>query len=137
MLDQQAAQTTLVKHVSYTKILLGVAATILQVDLESGLVFSSLLLTCISIHAFSQERMRSLDKLRREVDGQRQKYEKKFRRSEQRLRRAYLGAGFGSSSSSSSDDDDVVPRGKLLEDYQRLALHTERQLRGECYCYLF
>lgn len=75
--------------------------------------------------------MKSLDKLRREVDGQRKKYEKKFRRSEQRLRRAYLGAGFGgSSSSSSSEGDDVVPRGKLLEDYQRLALHTERQLRG-------
>jgi hypothetical protein len=77
----------------------------------------------------ARERMKSLDKLRREVDGQRKKYEKKFRRSEQRLRRAYLGAGFGSSSSS-SDDDDVVPRGKLLEDYQRLALHTERQLRA-------
>lgn len=74
--------------------------------------------------------MKSLDKLRREVDGQRKKFEKKFRRSEQRLRKAYLGAGYGSSSSSDSDDDDVVPRGKLLEDYQRLALHTERQLRG-------
>jgi hypothetical protein len=25
----------------------------------------------------------------------------------------------------------VVPRGRLLEDYQRLALHTERHLNGE------
>jgi hypothetical protein len=33
--------------------------------------------------------------------------------------------------SSSDDDDDIVPRGRLLEDYHRLALHTERQLRGE------
>jgi hypothetical protein len=32
---------------------------------------------------------------------------------------------------SSDDDDDIVPRGRLLEDYHRLALHTERQLRGE------
>lgn len=49
------------------------------------------------------------------------------------LRRAYLGAGYGSSSSSSSDYEDndyVVPRGRLLEDYQRLALHTERHLNG-------
>lgn len=51
------------------------------------------------------------------------------------LRRAYLGAGYGDSSGSSSDDyedrDYVVPRGRLLEDYQRLALHTERHLNGE------
>lgn len=50
------------------------------------------------------------------------------------LRRAYLGAGYGSSSSSDDefeDTDYVVPRGRLLEDYQRLALHTERHLKGE------
>lgn len=51
------------------------------------------------------------------------------------LRRAYMGAGYGDSSSSSSSDyedrDYVVPRGRLLEDYQRLALHTERHLNGE------
>jgi hypothetical protein len=33
--------------------------------------------------------------------------------------------------SSDDDDDDIVPCGRLLEDYHRLALHTERQLRGE------
>lgn len=32
---------------------------------------------------------------------------------------------------SDDDDDDIVPKGRLLEDYHRLALHTERQLRGE------
>jgi hypothetical protein len=46
-----------------------------------------------------------------------------------------MGAGYGGSSSSSDsdfeDNDYVVPRGRLLEDYQRLALHTERHLNGE------
>jgi hypothetical protein len=55
------------------------------------------LLVCL---AQLQERMRSLDKLRKEVDGQRRKAEKKFSRSEAKLRKAYLGAGYGSSSSS-------------------------------------
>ncbi|KAF8056124.1 zntD [Scenedesmus sp. PABB004] len=85
-----------------------------------------------------QERMKSLERLRREVDGARRKHERTLGKAEARLRRAY-GAGGGSSSSSSDDDDDagayggrrgVVPRGKALEDYQRLALHTERQLRA-------
>jgi hypothetical protein len=81
--------------------------------------------------------MRALDKLRREVDTQRRRAESRFSRAETRLRRAYLGKGYGrggdggSSSSSSEDERDTVPRGRLLEDYQRLALHTERQLRGE------
>ena len=49
------------------------------------------------------------------------------------LRRSYLGAGYGSSSSDDEveDNDYIVPRGRLLEDYQRLALHTERHLKGE------
>uniref|UniRef100_A0A383VT62 BAR domain-containing protein n=1 Tax=Tetradesmus obliquus TaxID=3088 RepID=A0A383VT62_TETOB len=79
--------------------------------------------------AVAKERMRSLDRLRKEVDGQRRKAEKKFSRSEAKLRKAYLGAGYGTSSSD-DDDDDIVPRGRLLEDYHRLALHTERQLRA-------
>ncbi|WIA23090.1 hypothetical protein OEZ85_001433 [Tetradesmus obliquus] len=81
--------------------------------------------------AVAKERMRSLDRLRKEVDGQRRKADKKFSRSEAKLRKAYMGAGYGSTSSSSDDDDDdIVPRGRLLEDYHRLALHTERQLRA-------
>jgi hypothetical protein len=49
------------------------------------------------------------------------------------LRRSYLGAGCGSSSSDDEveDNDYIVPRGRLMEDYQRLALHTERHLKGE------
>jgi hypothetical protein len=47
------------------------------------------------------------------------------------MRRAYLGAGYGSSSSSDEREDDIVPRGRMLEDYQRLAMHTERQLQGD------
>lgn len=46
-----------------------------------------------------QERMNSLERLRREVDGQRRKAEKKFSRAEAKLRKSYLGAGYGSSSS--------------------------------------
>eukprot|EP00879_Flechtneria_rotunda_P000161 GHRR01000231.1.p1 GENE.GHRR01000231.1~~GHRR01000231.1.p1 ORF type:complete len:691 (+),score=298.64 GHRR01000231.1:288-2360(+) len=80
--------------------------------------------------AVAKERTKSLEKLRKEVDTQRRKAEKKFRRTEHKLTRAYLGAGYGESTSSSSDEDNIVPKGKLLEDYQRLALHTERQLRA-------
>lgn len=52
------------------------------------------------------------------------------------LRRSYLGAGYSSSSSDDEfeDTDYIVPRGRLLEDYQRLALHTERHLKGEWGC---
>jgi hypothetical protein len=35
------------------------------------------------------------------------------------------------SDSDSEDHDRVVPRGRLLENYQRLALHTERHLNGK------
>eukprot|EP00775_Hariotina_reticulata_P008052 gene8052-8247_t len=80
--------------------------------------------------AVARERLTSLERMRHEVDSQRRKAEAKFRRAEARMRRAYLGAGYGSSSSSDEREDDIVPRGRLLEDYQRLALHTERQLQA-------
>ena len=76
--------------------------------------------------------MRSLDRLRGQVDRERQGADKKFRRAESRIEHAY-GRGRGRGSSSSSDDDEGmsdVRRGQLVEDYTRMALHTERQLQG-------
>jgi hypothetical protein len=44
----------------------------------------------------------------------------------------YIGSCLPCMCRSSSDDNgDVVPRGRLLEDYHRLALHTLHKLSGE------
>lgn len=82
--------------------------------------------------------MSSLDRLRGEVDRERLAADKKFRKAERRIHKAYARGTRGNSSSSSSSEDEgavaEVRRGQMLEDYTRLALVTERKLGGECVC---
>lgn len=69
--------------------------------------------------------MRSLERMRLEVDVQRRIVDKRFRKLEKRIHEAYFGEP-----ADESDAEEESYRAKLLEDYSRMALHQERMLQG-------
>jgi hypothetical protein len=97
-----------------------------------------------------QERFNQLERLRSSVDAERRRADKVFRRAEERLSEAYglrpahRGAGGGGGGYDYEDDYEYdfggsvgggarmgePERVRVLEDYERTALHEERRLQG-------